>query len=229
MLRSEINADFKLGSDYPCLDDRDDKSGTARGHYFHQDLRVAQKIHEANPSRHIDVGSRIDGFVAHVASFRSLEVVDIRPLDEKIPNVIFRQADLMSDDVGGLGVSDSVSCLHALEHFGLGRYGDPLDPNGWRKGLRSLHKMTTPGGTLYLSIPIGPQRIEFDAHRVFEVSFLRQFIRPYFEVRTFCYVDDHGELRETSLDVFEKDTNNFGCWYGCGIFELIRRPDTNWD
>jgi hypothetical protein len=33
------------------------------------------------------------------------------------------------------GYCDSLSCLHALEHFGLGRYGDPIDPRGHEKGI----------------------------------------------------------------------------------------------
>ena len=39
--------------------------------YFHQDFVVARKIFERNPRLHIDVGSRVDGFVAHVATFSS--------------------------------------------------------------------------------------------------------------------------------------------------------------
>jgi hypothetical protein len=35
-------------------------------------------IHKLNPVRHIDIGSRIDGFVANVAAFRKIEVLDVR-------------------------------------------------------------------------------------------------------------------------------------------------------
>jgi hypothetical protein len=62
------------------LEDFADNAGVAKGHYFHQDLLVAKYIFEAKPERHIDVGSRVDGFVAHVASFREIEVLDVRPL-----------------------------------------------------------------------------------------------------------------------------------------------------
>jgi hypothetical protein len=40
---------------------------------------------------------------------------------------------------------DSISCLHALEHFGLGRYGDRLDPNGHETGFLKLLDMLKPG------------------------------------------------------------------------------------
>lgn len=65
---------------YPIYDDFKEQSGTATWHYFHQDLLVATFINKAKPARHIDVGSRMDGFVAHVASCREIEVLDVRPL-----------------------------------------------------------------------------------------------------------------------------------------------------
>ncbi|MBV5330073.1 MAG: DUF268 domain-containing protein, partial [Chlorobium sp.] len=47
---------------------------------------------------------------------------------------------------------DSLSCLHALEHFGLGRYGDPIDPHGYADGLRNMVKILRQGGLFYLSV-----------------------------------------------------------------------------
>jgi len=87
---------FPFGLSYPCLDDRFSNSGEAKGHYFYQDLLVASRVHQNNPKLHIDVGSKVNGFVAHVASFRKIKVLDIRPLSNKILNVEFVQADLMS-------------------------------------------------------------------------------------------------------------------------------------
>lgn len=158
----------------PCLHDRGAEAGATSSEYFWQDLLVARWVHEHGPRRHLDVGSRIDGFVAHVASFREIEVLDVRPVSSRIPGVRFQQADLM--DVGqvarldpaGQGICDSLSCLHALEHFGLGRYGDPLDPEGYRRGLTNLAALLEPGGRLYLSTPIGRQRVEFNANWVFD-------------------------------------------------------------
>ena len=83
----------------PQLHDRHTEAGVTKSEYFWQDLIVARWIHEANPERHVDVGSRTDGFVAHVASFREIEVFDVRPITTEIPGVTFRQADLM-DAVG---------------------------------------------------------------------------------------------------------------------------------
>jgi len=123
---------------YPILGENEDQAGAGHGAYFYQDLYYAQKIYQANPQRHVDVASSLGGFVAHVASYREIDVVDIRPLDSTISNVTFLQGDLMKESPELQEISDSVSCLHALEHFGLGRYGDPIDPQGHEKGLKSL-------------------------------------------------------------------------------------------
>ena len=156
----------------PCLHDRFDEAGTTKSEYFWQDLIVARWIFEASPRKHVDVGSRVDGFVAHVASFRELEVLDIRPITTAIPGVIFRQVDLMKPEVvrslaGDGGYCDSLSCLHAIEHFGLGRYGDTIDARGYEHALTHLASLLEPHGTLYLSTPLGHERVEFNAHRVF--------------------------------------------------------------
>ena len=156
----------------PCLYDRFEEGGTTKNEYFWQDLIVARWIYEAGPIKHVDVGSRVDGFVAHVASFRQIEVLDIRPNTSQIPGITFKQADLMSTKtISALtelgGYCDSISCLHVLEHFGLGRYGDKIDPLGYAKGLRNLSELLKHGGRLYLSTPMGRQRVEFNANWVF--------------------------------------------------------------
>ena len=221
--RAYANRDFPFGKAYPCLEDRFTDSGSAKGHYFHQDLLVARRIHLNNPDKHVDIGSRIDGFVAHVASFRLIEVLDVRPLTNTIPNVHFMQADLMEPiDSRLVDYCDSVSCLHALEHFGLGRYGDPVNYEGHILGLNNLGKVLRKGGKLYFSVPIGPQRIEFNAHRVFSVSYLLRCFAGKYSLDQFSFVDDQGVLHE-NIQVTDTDaTNNFGCVYGCGIFEMTK-------
>jgi hypothetical protein len=81
---SELAKFRRLGGNvthiFPILSDYGENAGTAKGHYFHQDLLVASLICANNPDHHIDIGSRIDGFVAHVAAFRKIEVFDVRPL-----------------------------------------------------------------------------------------------------------------------------------------------------
>jgi len=107
----------------PILGEHRKSAGGIDSHYFNQDILVAQQIFRKNPVRHVDVGSRLDGFVSHVASFRSVEVFDLRPLKVEIPNIIFRQADIMQLDPALEECCDSLSSLHVIEHLGLGRYG----------------------------------------------------------------------------------------------------------
>lgn len=221
-LKSLAGNDFPLGKPYPVLDEKNVESGSASGHYFHQDLVVAQLILKNGPKKHVDIGSRIDGFVAHVATFRAIEVIDIRPLNSSHEHIVFRQADLMALPSDLSEYTDSISCLHVIEHFGLGRYGDPIDPQGHLKGLNSIYKMLRKGGKFYFSTPIGPQRINFNAHRVFSVRYLLDLFEGKYTIDGFHYVDDEGKLnRNVSLTVPEMD-HNFGCEFGCGIFELTK-------
>jgi hypothetical protein len=162
---------------WPCLHDWYEQAGATDNEYFWQDLFVARMIHCAAPERHVDVGSRLDGFVAHLASFREVEVFDIRPLKSVIPGVVFKQADMMKPDANLENYADSLSCLHALEHFGLGRYGDPLNVDGPMRGLASLAKMVKPGGTMYLACPYGQDAVYFNAHRTIHPHTLDKWAR----------------------------------------------------
>jgi len=144
-LKSKLNESEWPLALYPCLYDRNSQSASL-GEYFWQDLYVATRIIEENPIRHVDVGSRVDGFIAHLACVRRVEVFDIRPLVSKIENVEFTQWDITAPNAAFNGAAECVSCLHTLEHIGLGRYGDQLDPDGWRKGLKSLVDLVALGG-----------------------------------------------------------------------------------
>ncbi len=221
---SAAGARWPFGAAAPCLSDRFEQSGAASGHYFHQDLLVARRIFARAPREHVDVGSRFDGFVAHVASFRPIRVLDIRAMTSRVPNVSFGQCDLMAELPASLAATcDSLSCLHALEHFGLGRYGDPIRPDGHEVALANLARIVAPGGWFYLSVPIGPQRIEFNAHRVFAVGHLLELVRREFEVHALSIVDDAGDLHEgVALDDAAAIAANFSCRYGCAIVEAVR-------
>ena len=211
------------GDELPILGEWDDASG-GTGAYFLQDLIVARWIHEVNPQRHVDVGSRIDGFVGHLAVFREVEVLDIRPSPGEIPGVLFHQLDLMEElPEKWVGCTDSLSCLHTIEHFGLGRYGDPLDPLGHLKGLQQLKSMIAPGGCLYLSTPIGTERIEFNAHRIFSAATLLDWFGEGWEIEKFAMIDGTNQLIE---DVNWKGSDrdrNFGCTSGVGIVMARKR------
>ena len=217
------DANFDFGKKYPVLSERHLEGGSLSGHYFHQDLLVAQKIYKNNPTKHVDVASRTDGFVAHVAVFREIEVLDIRKLNSSVNNIVFRQADLMKLPENMVNCCDSISSLHAIEHFGLGRYGDPIDYFGHLKAIENITKMLKKGGVFYFSVPIGEQRIEFNAHRVFSIDYLMGIFSENYTIKTFSYVDDNGDLYQNIALEAEETKTNYGCSWGCGIFELVKK------
>lgn len=214
---------FPFGSKRPIFEDRFSESGSASGHYFHQDLLVARKIYENKPVRHVDIGSRTDGFIAHVAVFREIEVFDIRDQNNEIENIIFRKADLMKLPDEMVEYTDSISALHSIEHFGLGRYGDPIDYYGHEKAILNITKILKKGGKFYFSVPVGPQRINFNAHRVFSLQYLIDLFSVNFKIDAFSFVDDSGNLTENAPLIQSEIDRNYGCFYGCGIFELTKK------
>jgi SAM-dependent methyltransferase len=165
----------------------------------------------------------LDGFVAHVAAFREIEVFDIRPLTNSIRHVKFTQCDFATSDFAFNDYCDSASCLHALEHFGLGRYGDPLDYYAYQRGWDNLYRILKSGGRLYFSVPIGTQRIEFNAHRVFSIPYLLSMMEGRYAVERFAYVNDADALITDTDPRSEAGSRSFDCRYGCGIFSLIKQ------
>ena len=224
-LKKQKGADttFTFGTPFPIVNDKDDQGGIMKGHYFHQDLYIARKIFEANPQKHVDIGSRTDGFIAHVASYRAIELLDIRPIESSVKNITFRQANLMELPNDLVNYTDSISSLHALEHFGLGRYGDPIDYWGYLKAIQNITSILKHDGRFYFSVPIGPQRIEFNAHRVFSLQYLISIIQPNYDIAEFSYVNDSGEFFEKVELTDQIIASNCNCDYGCGIFILRKR------
>lgn len=210
----------KIDATLAILHDYNDSAGQHSGHYFHQDLLVASEIYKMNPKRHIDVGSRVDGFVAHVASFRKIEVFDIRDMEPtKHENIKFVKADLMKSQVSE--TADSVSCLHALEHFGLGRYGDPIDPDGFTKGLNAISKLVEIGGRLYVSFPLASQNlVYFNAHRTMHPTTILNIecVKNKFNLERFDYIDDYGDLH---LNIEPEGIDPIP-EYACGIYTFVR-------
>jgi hypothetical protein len=218
-----LRAEFPLRL-LPTLSDKYGASGVVSGHYFHQDLWVARLIYDKKPARHIDIGSRIDGFVAHLLCFMEVEVLDIRVLSSKVSGLIFRQANLMSETQLPIDPAPSVSCLHALEHFGLGRYGDPLQPDGWRTGFARLVELVEPDGVLYLGVPIGSPAVEFNAQRIFHPNYILHEAKLHgLVLHAWACVDDAGDLEMLKTPVKEEQVRRLATFeYGCGLFVFVK-------
>jgi len=206
---------------FPALDD---SSHNIDKIYFNQDLIVAKKIFENRPKNHLDIGSRIDGFVAHLATFRKVYVMDIRPLKIKDENIIFFKKDLMKNNIETKFIEnfDSVSSLHALEHFGLGRYGDRLDPEGYIKGIKNLQRYLKKDGLFYLSLPIGfESKIFFNAHRVFTINKILNIFSKDFKFVSLELLNELGD-KIPSYDL-EGNLTEISFEYGCGIFTFQKK------
>lgn len=208
---------LRLGDLFPILGDAHAPSGVANGHYFHQDLYMAKRIFAAKPTRHVDVGSRVDGFVAHVLSFMPVTVVDVRSLVSNVDGLEFLQDDGATLARFETNSVESLSSLHAVEHFGLGRYGDPVDPNAWKHAVQSYCRVLAPGGTLYFAVPVGRERLEYNAHRVFSPSTILDAFSELVLVE-FCAVNDAGDL-DTSAQIADYERAE----YACGLF-VFRKP-----
>ena len=196
------NVEFK-----PCLHDYADLAGGLYNEYFWQDLLAAQIVLHKNPKSILDIGSRIDGYVAHIASAREISVMDIRPIDHKIPNVHFIQRDLMRD-VKSEQLFDVITCLHVLEHFGLGRYDNDINPSGYVTGINNISKLIKEGGSFILSSPAGRPRIEFNANIIFSPFDLIQVAsKAGFELIQIYEV--HSDRESTKVDINDQTLKNY--------------------
>jgi len=205
---------------FPILSDREEGAGIAGGHYFHQDLWAARKIYRRAPEEHIDIGSRVDGFISHLLVFMPVTIIDIRRLNSNITGMSFICDNATRLDQVGDDSVESLSSLHAAEHFGLGRYSDPVDPSACFEFMSAMQRVLRPGGTLYFSVPVGRERLEFNAHRVFGPQTILDCFSKLHLV-SFAYVGDDGCLYENEKAELSTASQ---CEYACGLFEFTKSP-----
>lgn len=207
---------IRLRNVYPILNNRRSPAGAVKGQYFHQDMWAARKIFLRRPPSHMDIGSRVDGFVAHVLCFMPVTVIDIRPIRSNVAGLTFIQEDATELREIASNSVDSLSSLHAAEHFGLGRYSDKIDPTACFKFMKTLERVLAPEGRLYFSVPIGKERVEFNAHRVFAARTVLDCMSKL-KLVSFSHISDGGDLFINS-DPDEASQS----WYACGLFEFTK-------
>jgi SAM-dependent methyltransferase len=196
---------------YPCLTDWLPAT-PFDPHYLYQGAWLARKIAARAPALHVDVGSsvlNISVLSAHVPTV----FVDYRPLKTHLSNLHAIAGTVVSLPFAAHGIS-SLSCMHVLEHIGLGRYGDPIDPDGSRKAAMELARVLAPGGRLYLTVPVGRSRVCFNAHRVFAPQEIPAMF-PGLRLADFSWVDDAGRLHKSGSpqDAAAEE-------YACGLYEF---------
>ncbi|MHC4481201.1 MAG: DUF268 domain-containing protein [Planctomycetota bacterium] len=183
-------------------------------HYFYQDCWAARRVLQTRPAAHVDVGSRVD-FVGILSAALPITFIDIRPLAAPLAGLHNVAGSLLQLPFGD-GSIPSLSCLHVIEHVGLGRYGDPLDPAGTRKAARELSRVLAPGGNLFVGTPVGRERVCFNAHRVHALGTILDYFGDLKLVEFSCVVGDGDYFENT--DPREADLGKSAC----GLFWFTR-------
>lgn len=202
----------KINNIYPFFDNYNSDAKEFENQLFHADLLISQYIYQKKPLNHLDIGSRIDGLVAHVASYRKLDVMDIRNVNIKPhKNINFIKKDLIKiQNFDKEKKYDSISSIGVIGHIGLGRYGDEIDPNGHVKAIKNICNLTIESGLIYILVPVGKKGVEFNSHRVLDPKeIINYFKENNCELLEFNLVNDFGNL-ETNCDINNSENLNFG-------------------
>ena len=207
---NRLDEDISASNFLPFLMDKYDQAGDA-GLYFYQDTWCARKLFRARPELHVDVGSSMMT-AGIISQFVDLIYVDVRPLNVNLPGFGFRQGNLTALPFDS-GSVESISSLSVVEHVGLARYGDPLDPLGTDKACAELSRVVAPNGTLYVAVPTEKQSsTHFNAHRIFAPD---KFVAKFPGLRL-------AEERYASGDrmVDRAEYERMGMPYAYGCFEF---------
>jgi glycosyltransferase involved in cell wall biosynthesis len=209
---------LRLASDeqHPCLHDDTATTGFDR-HYVYHPAWAARVLAETKPAEHVDISSTLH-FCATVSAFVPVRFYDYRPAALELSELSSSAADLMALPFGD-GSVESLSCMHTIEHIGLGRYGDEIDPDGDLKALAELQRVVAPGGSLLLVVPVGEPRIMFNAHRVYAYEHLPVALEEL-ELREFALIPEHerdgGLIRHADPRLVERER------YACGCYWFVR-------
>lgn len=200
---------------WPRLNDRTEHL-PFDAHYIYHTAWAARVLAETRPSLHIDISS-LAYFATIASAFVPIEFYDYRPAGIHLSNLKCGAADLCQLPFGDRTVQ-SISCMHTIEHIGLGRYGDPLDALGDRKALSELQRVVAPSGSLLIVVPIGRPRVQYNAHRIYDPQMIEQYL-PELKLRSWALLKDDSasglELKPTRELALEQR-------YGCGCFHFVR-------
>lgn len=211
--------DCQFADILPMLSDRTSVMGFD-AHYVYHTAWAARVLKELAPKEHVDVSSSII-FCGIASAF-----LPIRHYDYRTPILELPGLECGSQDLTQLSFADnsiaSLSCMHVIEHIGLGRYGDPIDPVGDELAARELMRVLAPGGNLLIVVPVAERaRIRFNGHRIYSLQKVKALFAGL-EAVEFSFLNDSKGNRFTR-HATEDDIQ--GSDYGCGCF-VFRKPLT---
>lgn len=179
-------------------------------HYIYHPAWAARKLAQLKPSEHVDISS-ILAFSSIVSAFVPVKFYDYRPAQLNLNHYSSGFADLLQLPFADNSIQ-SLSCMHTVEHIGLGRYGDPLDAQGDLKAIAELKRVLKPGGHLFFVTPVGQPVIQFNAHRVYSYEQILDYFSPLI-LKEFSLVPDAGGFIENADPKRVAEQR-----YGCGCF-----------
>ncbi len=199
---------------YPCLDDNTSNTNFD-AHYIYHPAWAARILRDLKPNKHIDISSTLH-FCSILSAFIPVEFYDYRPANLKLDNLYTGKADLTNLHFADNSI-ESLSCMHTVEHIGLGRYGDPIDPEGDLKAINELRRVCAIGGSLLFVVPVGKPKIQFNAHRIYDPQMIIHYFDG-FKLQNFSLIkDDASFINSASFEIAQ----NQG--YGCGCFWFVKK------
>jgi hypothetical protein len=187
-------------------------------HYTYHTAWAARVLARTRPSEHVDISSSLY-FVAIASAFIPIRYYDFRPPELRLNNLSVEHADLCALPFQDRAIA-SISSMHVVEHIGLGRYGDPLDPDGDLKAISELKRVTATGGDLLFVVPVGQPKLMFNAHRIYSYDQVIDYFKDL-ELIEFALIPDDPQ-RGGLLAQPTRETANEQS-YGCGCFWFRKR------
>ena len=207
---------FTLSPDnnYPILHDNTSQT-PFDAHYIYHPAWAARIVQNISPVKHIDISSTLH-FCSILSAFIPTEFYDYRPAALNLDNLKSLHADLTALHFENDSI-DSISCMHTLEHIGLGRYGDPIDPDGDIKAINELKRVCAVNGNLLLVVPVGKKKLMFNAHRIYDPEEFSGYLSGC-DLQNFSLVTDENEfIANASFELAAAQR------YGCGCYWFKKR------
>jgi len=211
--KSTKRFEMRFSEGKACLDDRTNNTTFDRHYVFHT-AWAARCVAKINPNKHVDISSSLY-FCSIISAFVPVDFFDYRPAELNLTQLKSKKGDLLSLPLKNNSVQ-SLSCMHVVEHIGLGRYGDPFDPEGDIKAIFELQRVVEIGGSLLFVVPMGEKsKIMYNAHRIYNYDQVIGYF-PKYELVEFSVIPE--DSKGGGIINFASKNDLIGSEYACGCF-----------